>query len=371
VDDTSDSDVGANGEAPAVTLGIGERVQDIDMGVEEPNRDPLPDDDSATTCYDEVVSVNVLENDVDPDGDILTITEVNGLAISEGGPALDIGGVLVSLQSGQLSFDGSIAYADLLTGQEMTDSFTYTVEDGNGGVASANVDVTFCGATDTLDKVKASLPATLTFQVVDEAYGSSSPEAYTLAISGTGDARFDQVFAEAYCLAAYDRALLGRSGTDIFDAPVITANVQVALADCVAPGVMAGQVGINGESAVDNLDLINWIINQDFGSQSNGDAPGGAYSTYTDAEVQGAIWALTDGQALAADGFGDANGLFVRDDLGTEANALEILQAALDNGEGFTPGQNDLVGVFLEPTSPDAHEQPFIVAIDLYEECIC
>ena len=38
-------------EEPVAELGV------IDMGVEEPNRDPLPDDDSATTCYDEVVSV--------------------------------------------------------------------------------------------------------------------------------------------------------------------------------------------------------------------------------------------------------------------------------------------------------------------------
>ena len=49
---------------------------------------------------------------------------------------------------------------------------------------------------------------------------------------------------------------------------------------------------MNGETISENLDMINWIINQDYENTDNGDGTG---QTYTGAEVQGAIWSLTNG----------------------------------------------------------------------------
>ena len=367
-DDTIDSDVDpANGMTGVIDLAVGETKTDIDAGVEKLNGNPEPEDDAATTCYDELAKVDVLANDSDPDGDVITITAVNGIAISEGGPAIDIGGVLVTLEGGQLCFDGSIAYADLLTGEEVTDSFEYSVSDGNGGTASATVDVTFCGATDTIEKIKASLPASLTFQIVDENNpAGSSSDAFTMFVSGTSDDRLLGTYENAYCLSAFEDYLAGTFGTDITTAPLITADVDVANADCVDPADLSGQVGVNGESALNNLDLVNWIINQDFESVDNGD---GTATTYTDGEIQGAIWALTDGERLEELGF--SGGVFVADGGGTSDNAQEIVDAALASGEGFEAGDGDLVGLFLDPTAPDGHTQPFIIAIDLFDECIC
>ena len=53
---------------------------------------------------DDTVTIDVLDNDSDPDGDTLVITEVDGLAITDGGPAVTVGNGTVSLVGGELIF---------------------------------------------------------------------------------------------------------------------------------------------------------------------------------------------------------------------------------------------------------------------------
>ena len=90
----------------------------------QPNRPPVAVDDAATTLIGTPVNVNVLANDSDPDGDPLTIsgvtTPANGSVIASG---------------------GTITYTPALrfTG---VDRFTYTIDDGRGGSATANVTIT-------------------------------------------------------------------------------------------------------------------------------------------------------------------------------------------------------------------------------------
>lgn len=88
------------------------------------NSPPLARDDTATTTEDVAVSIPVLANDEDPDGDPLTITSVSDP--SNGSAAID--GTNVVYTPGP-DFSG-------------TDQFTYAVSDGNGGTASAGVTVT-------------------------------------------------------------------------------------------------------------------------------------------------------------------------------------------------------------------------------------
>lgn len=76
----------------------------------------------------------------------------------------------------------------------------------------------------------------------------------------------------------------------------------------------------------ENLDLINYIINQDYSSFA---------TTY---DVQVAIWLLIDDQL--------PNGI-------TDA-ALAIVDDALANGEGFVPGCGQILGVILEPIEDNA-----------------
>lgn len=91
------------------------------------NRAPTAGNDSATTAPGAAVTIDVLANDADPDGDPLTITIAtppsNGTAVVESGKVI---------YTPNLGFSG-------------VDSFTYTAADGKGGAASANVTVTVTG----------------------------------------------------------------------------------------------------------------------------------------------------------------------------------------------------------------------------------
>jgi hypothetical protein len=89
-----------------------------------PNQPPVAIDDAATTISGTPVSIDVLANDSDPDGDPLTIQSV-------GAPRL--GTVAIS--------GGAIVYTPA-AGAVGTDAFTYTINDGRGGTATANVTVT-------------------------------------------------------------------------------------------------------------------------------------------------------------------------------------------------------------------------------------
>lgn len=99
------------------------------------NTDPTPAPDTAVTDEDTPVTIPVLANDSDPDGDPLTVT---------GGSATN-GSVTVNP-------DGTITYTP---NQDFngTDTITYTVTDGNGGSATSTVTVTVNPVNDAPEAV--------------------------------------------------------------------------------------------------------------------------------------------------------------------------------------------------------------------------
>ncbi len=99
------------------------------------NTDPTPTPDTAVTDEDTPVTIPVLGNDSDPDGDPLTVT---------GGSATN-GGVTVNP-------DGSITYTPN-PDFNGTDTITYTVTDGQGGSATSTVTVTVNPVNDAPDAV--------------------------------------------------------------------------------------------------------------------------------------------------------------------------------------------------------------------------
>jgi hypothetical protein len=108
----------SDGINPAVPVTFGWTIDDL-------NRDPVAVDDSDTTPRDTAVTISVLDNDSDADGDTLSIPN-NGLT---------------NPQNGTVATDGTtVTYTPdaLFVG---TDSFDYTVEDGFGGSATATVTV--------------------------------------------------------------------------------------------------------------------------------------------------------------------------------------------------------------------------------------
>ena len=89
-----------------------------------PNSPPNAVDDSATTQENTAVTINVVANDSDPNGDPITVTNVtqpaNGTATNNG--------------------DGTVTYTPN-NGFTGTDTFQYTISDGRGGTDTANVTV--------------------------------------------------------------------------------------------------------------------------------------------------------------------------------------------------------------------------------------
>jgi len=163
------------------------------------NEAPEAVKDDYTTWENEAVEGNVLDNDVDPDGDVLTASPMTDIQTTEGG--------IVTLHE-----DGSFVYvpADGFCG---VDSFTYTMHDGACNSATAMVCITvshmpdvpqddvFSG--DAGDKIKGDV-------ILNDAItgADSTVELLTGPVNGTLTLNEDGTF----CYAAED----GFSGEDTF-----------------------------------------------------------------------------------------------------------------------------------------------------------
>ena len=123
---------------------------------------PTANNDSATTDEDTPVDVNVLANDVEPDGDTLNV-----VSVTQG-------------TNGTVSVnpDKTIHYAPALNFFG-SDSFTYTIDDGHGGQSTATVNVTINAVNDapvlnikvlsqTVQYSDAITPVVITFSDVDD-----------------------------------------------------------------------------------------------------------------------------------------------------------------------------------------------------------
>ncbi len=114
------------------------------------NRLPEAVDDTAVTTEDDNVVIDVLENDTDENGDALRVTRLNDIVVSaEGAGIVLASGAVVSLTAeGTVHYEVADSAQALTDGDSAVDSFIYTVEDGQGGTATASVDVTVTGVND-------------------------------------------------------------------------------------------------------------------------------------------------------------------------------------------------------------------------------
>ncbi|HEX6987772.1 MAG TPA: Ig-like domain-containing protein, partial [Planctomycetaceae bacterium] len=133
-------------DAPGYDLGSGAAASGTISNDDISNSGPVARDDSATIAEDGRQGVAVLANDSDTDGDPLSITAVNGTAVTAGTVvSLASGARVIVGANGTLTYDTSGAFRTLRQGESATDSFTYTVSDGQGGSASATVALTVVG----------------------------------------------------------------------------------------------------------------------------------------------------------------------------------------------------------------------------------
>ncbi|GAA4443733.1 VCBS domain-containing protein [Novipirellula rosea] len=106
-----------------------------------------------STDQDTAISINATNgavgNDIDGEGDTLTISQVQGSVASVGSQIMLGSGALVTVNAdGSFDYDPNGAFDGLTAGETGTDSFTYTVSDGSGGTDTATVTITVNGIDD-------------------------------------------------------------------------------------------------------------------------------------------------------------------------------------------------------------------------------
>ncbi len=120
----------------------GEDTAQVEVAVApRPNQAPNANNDTASTTVGTPVTINVLANDSDPNGDLLSITSLNGRPIAPGQTVATANGSVTLQPNGQLSFAPNTGFV----GNEV---FSYHVNDGKGGEDTAQVQVSINAPVD-------------------------------------------------------------------------------------------------------------------------------------------------------------------------------------------------------------------------------
>ena len=171
--------------------------------------------------------------------------------------------------------------------------------------------------------------------------------------SGTLNGNFD-----SFCIdtdlpldfAAFDLDHDGVYGESNIEAPTLSAELGLPADTTYSEGTPtpfsasvyssydpAATSGLGGLiEKPENLDLVNWIINNTEGSLAG----------FTVGEIQLAIWQLMDNDPPNADSIAGLNAFFNGFD---QANVDQIKALAEANGEGFVPGAGEKIAVILVP----------------------
>ncbi len=201
VDDICGTDDGSGGIIPGGGSGGG-------------NTPPLATDDSASTPKNTPVTLNVLVNDSDPDGDTLTIT---GIQISPSdGSAANNG-------------DGTITFTpkNNATGVK---TFTYTISDGNGGSDTATVTITIGGSNNPPVAVNDSTTTTQNLPVtINVLANDSDPDGDTITVQSVAGPAHGNAVVNGNGTITYTPSN-GYSGPDSFTYTISDGNGGAASA---------------------------------------------------------------------------------------------------------------------------------------------
>jgi Ca2+-binding RTX toxin-like protein len=111
---------------------------------------PEAEDDYLTVSEDYFVTTSLVENDYDPEGDTLIVTEVNESSVDIGETVtLDSGATLLVTDTGYLAYNPNGAYDHLSPGETLEETISYQVSDMQTGSDTGIVTITIEGRNDT------------------------------------------------------------------------------------------------------------------------------------------------------------------------------------------------------------------------------
>ncbi len=163
---------GGNGADSCILFSVQASCEATDQVINQP-QPPSPFDDAITTNEDAAVTFDVTANDIDPNGDALTVTAVSGSVV---GSFTDNG-------DNTITYSPVGSFDSLPPGQKATELLTYDVTDGTTTV-TAKVLITVKGVNDlpiALDE-KLTVPGTAPVSV-DVVTNDSDIDGDTLSVS--------------------------------------------------------------------------------------------------------------------------------------------------------------------------------------------
>ncbi|MEM8554101.1 MAG: SdrD B-like domain-containing protein [Pseudomonadota bacterium] len=376
-DDGLDSDANfITGMTQTVTLAAGDFNGTLDAGLVQSNSQADVNNASGMLCADSLADDElVFDLDAlasDPDGDTLTFSVIDygadgvagggddvTTAIAEGETVILTSGAEVSIEAGDLVYnlEGTGAFSDVLLGDKGNDSFGIAAFDGLA-TSTGQIDIEVCGALNLIETLDNTAPVSVTYEIIEVGVGAGSLQlARTevdlslndLGIDATAffgenvDFGLNGEFLYGYCV---DKDRGRENGPGQADIYLSTGDIP--------------DLGTDGEAIVDkeeNLDLVNWVLNQGF------------EDTFSFNDIQSAIWELVDNAG------GTDTNIFAPG-VQLSAGAQQIVDLAFANGEGFSPNaaDEDILGVIIVPTddlSGDGENgQPYIVGFQL-TACDC
>ena len=243
---------------------------------------PVAQDDTFTVAEDGTVTIAVRANDTDIDNNPLTITAIDGTAITIGTPVAVANGTVTLTAAGTLIFKPAANYNGPA-------SFTYTISDGGGGTDTAIVSgtvtpvndrpvATIDGPLSTAEDTPLTItPATLLANDTDiegdvltitsvqgAVHGtvtlSGGNVVFTPSANYNGPARFTYTISDGH--GGTSTATVNLLVTPVNDAPVAVNDTKIAAEDggLITGSVTPGTVGQDSDVDGDGLSVTQFTI---------------------------------------------------------------------------------------------------------------
>ncbi len=286
--------------------------------VNEVNVAPVAADDAATVNEDSGPNaIPVLANDMDGDGDTLTVT-----AVTQGTHGT------VAIAGGTVEYTPAADYFG-------TDSFTYTVSDGNGGTDSAIVTITVVGVND---------PPTAADDSLTMLEDGGTQTILVLSNDGIAPDAGETLTVTAVTQGAHGTVAITSGGTRLTYGPaanwhgIDTFTYTVSDGSLTATATVTVTVtSVNDEPVITTVDVKTAISGEDYSVD---------YSA-TDADLDTLTWSLTTtADWLAID---PATGVLS----GTAELGRFNVQITVSDGNGGTAGRTFVLAVTQLDTDSD------------------